>query len=84
MNQMKNEQQKTQIRTTAIDVRTDQPETHDKQTNAVVLDYQEQFTETNPVEYQDQSIQTSSSDQANEVMRRSINKDQQTQFNLAI
>ena len=47
------------------------------------MGYQEQSTETNLVEQQDQSIQTSS-DQTNEMMRRSINKDQQTQFNLAI
>ena len=83
INQIKYEQEKTQIITTTIDVQTDQPETFDKQTSVLALDHQEQSTETNPVKYQDESIQTSL-EQNDEVMRRSINKDQQTQFNLAI
>ncbi len=47
------------------------------------MEYEEQSTETNPIQYQDQSIQTSA-DQTDETMRRSINRNQQTQFNLAI
>lgn len=83
INQMKNEQEKTQIITTTIHVQTDLRETLDKQTSVSPPEYQEQTTETNSIEYQDQSMQTST-DQMDEIMRRSTNKDQQTQFNLAI
>lgn len=65
------------------DVQADGRETLDKQTGASPVEYEEQSTETNPIQCQDQSIQTSA-DQIDETMCRSINRNQQTQFNLAI
>ena len=83
IHQIKADQEKRQIITTTTDVQTDQRETYDKQTSVSPVECQEQATETNSVQLKDQSSQTSA-DQIEEIMRRSINKDQQTQFNLAI
>ncbi len=83
INQMKNEHEKKQILTATIDIQTDEQLTHDKQTSVILFNNQDQSTETNQIELNHQSIQTSQDDNE-EIMRRSTNKDQQTQFNLAI
>ena len=57
----------------------------DKQTSVILFYNQDQSTETNHITFHDQSIQTSHEDNHDEtIMRRSITKDQQIQFNLAI
>jgi hypothetical protein len=82
---MKNEQEKKEILTTTIDIQTDQQQTFDKQTSMILFSNQDQSTQTNQIQFNDQSIQTSYDDHHDEtIMRRSITKDQQIQFNLAI
>lgn len=50
----------------------------------ILFDNHDQSTETNQIQFNDQSIQTSFQDDNEEIMRRSVTKDQQIQFNLAI
>jgi hypothetical protein len=82
---MKNEQENKEILTTTIDIQTDQQQTFDKQTSMILFSNQDQSTQTNQIQFNDQSIQTSYDDHHDDtIMRRSITKDQQIQFNLAI
>jgi hypothetical protein len=83
LNQIKSEQEKKQILTTTIDIQTDSQEKFDKQTSMILFNNQDQSTETNQIKFNDQSIQTTQ-DENDEIMRRSVTKDQQIQFNLAI
>ena len=84
LNKLKIEQEKKEILTTTIHIQTDQQETFDKQTSMIIFNNQDQSTETNQMQFNDQSNQTTSHDDNDEIMRRSITKDQQIQFNLAI
>ncbi|CAF5162553.1 unnamed protein product, partial [Rotaria sp. Silwood1] len=77
-----NEQDKNQILTTTIDIQTDEQLKFDKQTS-IIFNTEHQLTQTNQIEFIDQSIQTSTDDY-DETIRRLTTKEQQIQFNLAI
>ncbi|UJR29899.1 hypothetical protein I4U23_017447 [Adineta vaga] len=83
--QMKTEHEKKQISTMTMEIQTDEQPTFDQQTSMILFSNQDQSTETNHIEYLDQTTQTSTDDHPDDaIMRRSITKDQQIQFNLAI
>ncbi|CAF1106474.1 unnamed protein product [Rotaria sordida] len=77
-----NEQDKNEILTTTTDIQTDQLITFDKQTS-IILTTENQLIQTNQIEFNNQSIQTSLDDN-DEIIHRLTTKDQQKQFNLAI
>ncbi|CAF4064310.1 unnamed protein product [Rotaria sp. Silwood2] len=77
-----NEQEKNSILTTTIDIQTDEQIKFDKQTS-IIITTEHQLTQTNQIEFNNQSIQTSTDD-IDETIRRLTTKDQQVQFNLAI
>ncbi|CAF1396648.1 unnamed protein product [Adineta ricciae] len=85
VNQIKTEHEKKQVSTTTMEIQTDEQPKLDQQTSMIIFSNQDQSTETNQIDYCDQTTQTTSDDHPDDaIMRRSITKDQQIQFNLAI
>lgn len=85
INQLKGAYEKQQLLSNTVETQTDERPTFDQQTSAIFFASQDQSTETTPIELHEQSAQTSTDEQHDDaLMRRSITKDQQMQFNLAI
>ncbi|CAF1541864.1 unnamed protein product [Rotaria magnacalcarata] len=82
MKKASSEQQEKGTLTTTVDTQTDKQLTYDKETTTI-LTTEHQLTQTNQIELNNKTIQTSFNDN-DETVRRLVTKDQQIQFNLAI
>lgn len=70
-----------QISTNEISIQTESIDQIDEETS-ISIDVQDEFIQTESIDHSDQSIQTT--EEFDDTTKRSISKDQQTQFNLAI